>query len=135
MIQVTCALIINPKNQKEVLAVQRSEQMPHPLKWEFPGGKIEANEIAEACIVREIQEELACQIEVVKTLSPQEHHYPNVSVCLHPFIVRWTYGELQLLEHKRAEFFSKEGLLKLDWLDADVPIVHEFITSYLREKL
>lgn len=134
MIQVSCALIINPKNPKEVLAVQRSEQMRHPLKWEFPGGKIEAWESAEESIVREIQEELAYGVEVLHRLSPVEYHYPTVSVCLHPFIVRWTSGELNLLEHKRAQFFAKEALLSLDWLNADVPIVHEFITSYLKEK-
>ncbi len=53
MLQVTCAII--EKNGK-ILCAQRSEKMNLPLKWEFPGGKIEENESLEACLKREIRE-------------------------------------------------------------------------------
>jgi 8-oxo-dGTP pyrophosphatase MutT (NUDIX family) len=54
MIAVCCAIIL--KNSK-ILAVQRGVESSHPNQWEFPGGKIHANETAEQCIIREIEEE------------------------------------------------------------------------------
>ena len=47
MIDVTCAIILN---ENKILVTQRSEKMNLPLKWEFPGGKIEKNETAENCL-------------------------------------------------------------------------------------
>ena len=49
-IDVTCAII---KKGETILVAQRSETMSLPLKWEFPGGKIEEMESAENCIQRE----------------------------------------------------------------------------------
>ena len=57
MIRVTCAIIRNEEN--EVLVVQRGENSLHPLKWEFPGGKIDAGETEEESVIREIKEELS----------------------------------------------------------------------------
>jgi 8-oxo-dGTP diphosphatase len=62
-IKVTCAII---EKESDVLVVQRSEKMSLPLKWEFPGGKIENGESEEGCIVREIKEELNLDIDVSK---------------------------------------------------------------------
>ena len=55
VLKVTCAIIYF---KDKILVVQRSESMPLPLKWEFPGGKIENNESEEDCIKREIKEEI-----------------------------------------------------------------------------
>ena len=53
MIRVTCAIIRN--DEDEVLVVQRGESTDHPLKWEFPGGKLLDEETEEDCIIREIE--------------------------------------------------------------------------------
>jgi 8-oxo-dGTP diphosphatase len=65
-IKVTCAIILIGE---KVLAVQRSETMSLPLKWEFPGGKIEPNESEKDCIKREIKEELDIEIGIIKRLT------------------------------------------------------------------
>jgi 8-oxo-dGTP diphosphatase len=57
-----CALI-TLQNGK-ILVTQRSAQMRLPLKWEFPGGKVEAYESAAQCILREIAEELGLEVEI-----------------------------------------------------------------------
>ena len=58
-IDVTCAII---SFNNKILVVQRSENMKLPLKWEFPGGKIENGESEKECIKREIKEKLNIKI-------------------------------------------------------------------------
>lgn len=121
MIRVTCAII---EQGDQVLICQRSEKMKLPLKWEFPGGKIEPFETKEQCIVREIREELNLNVEVLRPLAEVTHQYPNFSINLMPFVCRLLGGDLQLKEHKQAIWVDKSALGKYDWADADVPVVN-----------
>jgi 8-oxo-dGTP diphosphatase len=125
MLKVTCALITNPQNQ--VLAAQRSTTMSLPLKWEFPGGKIEAGETAEDCLIREIKEELNIEIQIVQSLPSNMHVYPQITIQLIPFICTQTGGEIILKEHAQYRWLRKNELLALDWADADVPIVEIYL--------
>ncbi|MGY0040798.1 NUDIX domain-containing protein [Pedobacter sp. NJ-S-72] len=77
MIDVSCALIISHEGQ--ILVAQRSLNMHLPLKWEFPGGKVEPGESAEDCLIREIREELAVEIKIVKKMTPSIHDQGNKS--------------------------------------------------------
>lgn len=61
MLHVTCAII---EHHNKILICQRSERMKLPLKWEFPGGKIEVGKSKVDCLKREIREELGLKIEV-----------------------------------------------------------------------
>lgn len=123
-IHVTCAIILI--NEK-ILAVQRSENMKLPLKWEFPGGKIENGETEEACIKREIEEEINIKIDLIAKLSASNYQYPNFSIKLIPFIANYLDGEIKLMEHKQYRLLEKEELAGLDWADADIPVVKEFL--------
>ena len=125
MIEVSCAIIINPFDQ--VLVTQRSAHMPLPLKWEFPGGKIEDNETAEECLIREIREELNIEIEITSALSPNDHQYPNKLIRLIPFICKKTGGEIILKEHANYKWLDVKDLLDLDWAEADVGVVEEYL--------
>lgn len=124
LIQVTCAII---RFDERILAVQRSESMSLPLKWEFPGGKIEPNESQEECIKREIREEISIEIDIVQRLNPTTHNYPTFSIDLIPFLANHTLGEIALKEHKRYLLLNKEELSQLDWADADLPIMQEML--------
>ena len=124
MIKVTCAII---ENENRVLVVQRSAKMSLPLKWEFPGGKIENNESEEDCIIREIKEELNLEIVVLKKLQSSVYDYPNISIELIPFVAKQVNGEIKLLEHANYSYILKEELLKLDWAEADIPIVKSYL--------
>jgi len=124
VIRVTCAII---EKENRVLVVQRSAKMSLPLKWEFPGGKIENNESEEDCIIREIKEELNVDIEVLKKLQSSFYDYLNISIELIPFIVKEVGGEIKLLEHANYSYILKEELLKLDWAEADIPIVKTYL--------
>ena len=103
--------------------------MSLPLKWEFAGGKIEPGESDEDCIKREIFEELNIHIKVKRRLSPVLHQYPNFKINLIPFIAEYGSGELKLKEHSDYVLLDKDELYRLDWAEADLPVVKEYLKS------
>jgi len=125
MLLVACAIILNSQNK--VIVCQRSTSMHLPLKWEFPGGKVELNEKPEECLIREIKEELDIEISVIRQLSINDHHYLDKSIRLIPFICRYLSGEINLKEHADFKYLDKENLLDLDWAEADIPILKEYL--------
>ncbi|WP_202928114.1 (deoxy)nucleoside triphosphate pyrophosphohydrolase [Cyclobacterium salsum] len=123
MLWVTCAVIRN--SQHQILAVQRSEKMRMPLKWEFPGGKVEAGETEEEALIREIQEELGLNIQVEKRMQPVHHDYGDLAICLVPFWARTRAVAPILMEHTAYRWMPPELLPDLDWAAADIPIVRQ----------
>jgi 8-oxo-dGTP diphosphatase len=124
MLHVTCAII---EHNNKILICQRSERMKLPLKWEFPGGKIENGESKENCLKREIHEELGLEIEIEWVLTSVEHQYPEFSLRLYPFLCKWTGGSLAIAEHVQAIWVNKSELQNYDWAEADVPVVNEIM--------
>lgn len=124
MINVTCAIIYF---NNKILVTQRSEKMKLPLKWEFPGGKIEDDESEIDCIKREIREEINIEIKVLEKLSNSIYDYGNFKINLIPFISTYVSGEIILSEHKDYKIIDKSELLGLDWAEADLPIVEELL--------
>jgi 8-oxo-dGTP diphosphatase len=124
IINVTCAIILK---DKKILVAQRNEKMKLPLKWEFPGGKLELNESEIDCIKREIKEEININIEILQKLSNNIHDYGTFKINLIPFLVQYISGEIKLAEHKDYRLLEKSQLSNLDWAEADLPIVEEFL--------
>jgi 8-oxo-dGTP diphosphatase len=127
MIDVTCAIILN---QGRILVTQRSDKMRLPLKWEFPGGKIEPNETAEACICRELREELNIEVNIVERLQTCPFHYETVSINLIPFVATLKNGQVILHEHKDFKWVETEQLTQFDWASADLPVLDQFLKSH-----
>jgi len=126
MIHVTCAIIIDGS---KVLVTQRSEAMKLPLKWEFPGGKVDLNESAETCIRRELIEELNIEVELLERLTDSQFEYPTFTINLIPFVARVKAGQLALHEHKAFEWLHPKELKALDWAPADIPVLEQFMKS------
>ena len=84
-IHVTCAII---EQHGFILAAQRSATMSLPLKWEFPGGKIDPGETAEECLQRELLEELELHVCLAKRLPNSTHHYPDFVIARSPSCTR-----------------------------------------------
>lgn len=124
MINVTCAIVLR---DDKILATQRSEKMKLPLKWEFPGGKLESQENEIDCVKRELKEELNIEISIVRKLSESIYDYGDVKINLIPFIAKYNSGDILLAEHKEYKWMEKQDLLTLDWAEADLPIVREFL--------
>lgn len=128
MINVSCAIIINEENS--VLITQRSSVMQLPLKWEFPGGKVEEGETAEEALLREIKEELDVEIEILQALRPNCHSYDTKTIRLIPFVCKISLGSIHLREHAAHLWLKPNELLDLDWAEADIPIVKAFLDMY-----
>lgn len=122
--RVTCGIIFL---QNKILAVQRGKRMSMPMKWEFPGGKIEQRETEVDCIKREIREELNIEIDVLERLTPSVFDYPTFTIELIPFTANYLSGTLKLKEHHQYLLLDKGELDKLDWAEADWAIVHEIM--------
>jgi len=122
LLKVCCAILIK---EGKVLAVQRAEHMSQPLKWEFPGGKLNPNESEKECIEREIAEELGLQIEAKQKLASNIHRYSKeLQIELIPFVCTLKGGKLQRTEHRDHRWLSLDELPKLNWSEADIPIVN-----------
>lgn len=128
MIEVTCAIIIH---EGKVLVTQRSADMPHPFKWEFPGGKLKTGESPEKCINREIREELGISIRAEQLMPSVLHNYDYNSIKLIPFICSYHGGNIVLKEHRSYRWVDISKLDTLDWLEADIKIVNRLDRSSL----
>jgi 8-oxo-dGTP diphosphatase len=128
-IDVACAII---ERDGLVLAAQRSEAMSLPLKWEFPGGKLNQSESAADCLAREIREELDIGISILAPLPASDWQYPAFHVTLFPFVCRISTGHLSPTEHKTICWLPPEDLITIDWAEADVPVLKNYI-AYLNE--
>jgi 8-oxo-dGTP diphosphatase len=126
-IQVTCGIIFK---DGKILAAQRSEKMSLPLKWEFPGGKLVDGETEEACLKREIQEELHISIKIQRRLYTVTHDYGTFIIELIPFVAEYTSGSLQLQEHFLAGWYTLAELQDLDWAPADLPVLQQVNELY-----
>jgi 8-oxo-dGTP diphosphatase len=120
LIEVSCAVIMAGD---QVLVTQRSEHMPHPLKWEFPGGKLKPGETPEACLVREIREELGVEISVLQLLPSVRHRYIDSYIKLIPFVCTIRQGDIDLIEHRSYSWVHRSQLKEIDWLEADIEVV------------
>lgn len=97
------------------------------MKWEFPGGKIEAGETPEFCLHRELYEELGVQVLIVADLPLVTHSYPDFTCTLYPYVCALTGGELTLHEHDQLVWLSPPQLHSLDWLAADLPVLAAYL--------
>ena len=91
--------------------------------WEFPGGKIEANETVEECIRREIAEELGIEIEVNDSLITIDHTYSQFRVTLKVHHCRYLSGEPQTLECDEIRWVKVEELDQFTFPEANSQII------------
>ncbi len=123
-IEVVAAII---HHDGKILATQRGYG-DFKDGWEFPGGKMEPGETAEAAIVREIKEELAVTIEPEQLVTTVECDYPKFHLTMHCFLSKLTEGTISLIEHEDAKWLTKDELDSVDWLPADIEVVEKLKT-------
>ena len=120
VIEVVAAIIHDEEGR--IFATQRGYG---PMKdgWEFPGGKMEAGEMPEDALKREIWEELETRIEVEQLFKTIDYDYPDFHLTMHCYICKVESGKLTLKEHEAARWLTKEQLSSIDWLPADQSLI------------
>lgn len=129
--EVVCAVIENDDNK--IFVCKRGNGKELEGKWEFPGGKVEANETHENTIIREVKEELDSYIKPIKYIGKIDHTYNELnnpfSITLYVYICKLISGKLTLLEHLDAKWIKKEELKHIDFADADKKVVNLLLNN------
>ena len=129
MKQVVAALIWRDGT---VLVCQRTRHQTMPLKWEFPGGKIEEGEQPRDAMRRELEEELGIEAVVGDEVARFRHQYPNGSaVELRFYDVRKYSGEIENRIFKDVRWEKPTELTAYDFLEADRKLVQDLATGKL----
>ncbi|MDR3456197.1 MAG: 8-oxo-dGTP diphosphatase MutT [Verrucomicrobiae bacterium] len=119
-IEVSAALIFHGG---KLLITQRQAGSHLGGLWEFPGGKREAGETFEACLVREIREELGVEIAVGELFEEVRHDYPEKSVHLKFFLCKLIAGEPQALDCAAVKWIDRAGLGAQEFPAADARLL------------
>ena len=93
--------------------------------WEFPGGKMDAGEIPEEALRREIWEELETRIVVENLVETVEWDYPQFHLSMHCYLCHVESGHLELKEHEAAKWLNKDELENVSWLPADLKVIEK----------
>jgi 8-oxo-dGTP diphosphatase len=104
----------------QILICQRRADQPHPLKWEFPGGKLEPGESPEEALRRELREELNIEAIPGRELMRYEFAYPGKNPILLIFleVTNWA-GELENQIFETVLWECREALSGYDFLEGD----------------
>ena len=98
---------------------QRSRDKHMGLKWEFPGGKVEANETLQVALIREIHEELNININVYEKIAEEKYKDSKINIVLHYFLCSIKDGDISLNEHEAMEWTDKTDFDKYDFVVGD----------------
>jgi len=129
MKRVVAAVI--EKNDKQ-LVCQRTRHQTMPLKWEFPGGKIEEGEQPRDALRRELEEELGIEATIGDEIARVQHRYPNgVMVELRFFVVREFRGEIENRIFRDLQWPAAKDLASYDFLEADASLVKDLVAGKL----
>jgi len=129
MKRVVAGLIL--QNGK-LLVCQRTRHQTMPLKWEFPGGKIEEGEQPRDALRRELEEELGILATIGDEVARIQHEYPNgAMVELRFFVVREYRGELENRIFRDVQWAKATDLPHFDFLEADLTLVNDLATGKL----
>ncbi|MGV2927087.1 (deoxy)nucleoside triphosphate pyrophosphohydrolase [Macrococcus capreoli] len=111
----------------KILCAQRNENTSLPLLWEFPGGKIEENELPEDALKRELLEEMQCEIEVGEKVITTVHEYDFAIIELTTFYAVMKNDHIVLEEHADMKWLSPKELNALEWAPADIEAVEKIV--------
>jgi 8-oxo-dGTP diphosphatase len=122
-VPVVCAIIEDGAGR--VLVAQRPAHKHLGLKWEFPGGKVEPTESPEHALLREIKEELGCELVLGRALPRFTHDYGTVVIEMIPFAAALAAGTCapHPHEHVAIRWVTVAELRALDLAPADWPVV------------
>jgi 8-oxo-dGTP diphosphatase len=123
MKRVVAALIMH---KGKILVCQRTRHQTMPLKWEFPGGKIETGEQPRDALHRELEEELGIDAKIGEEVARIQHKYKNGgAVELRFYAVHEFKGELENRIFRDMQWADRKKLPSFDFLEADLELVKD----------
>jgi 8-oxo-dGTP diphosphatase len=127
MKRVVAAVI---EKDAKVLVCQRTRHQTMPLKWEFPGGKIEDGEQPRDALRRELEEELGIHARIGNEIARLQHTYPNGGMVeLRFFVVREYEGEMENRIFRDLQWVAPKDLAAYDFLEADASLVRDLVAG------
>jgi 8-oxo-dGTP diphosphatase len=129
MKRVVAGLIVK---EGKLLVCQRTRHQTMPLKWEFPGGKIEEGEQPRNALRRELEEELGILATIGDEVARIQHEYPNGGMVeLRFFVVRGFEREIENRIFRDLQWADPKDLPKYDFLEADLTLVRDLAAGKL----
>jgi 8-oxo-dGTP diphosphatase len=123
MKQVVAALIVK---DDRILICQRTRHQAMPLKWEFPGGKVEPEEAPADALCRELEEELGIRAKPGPRVAIIRHTYSkDAAVELHFYTVKSWQGEIENRIFRDIRWATRQELPDYDFLEADIVLIKE----------
>ena len=118
----------------KLLICQRSLNSEHPLKWEFPGGKVKFQEEPSMALQRELKEELKVIIKKSTYLCDYEFEYKNLEkkLRLFFFLVTEFIGDISITIHKQLKWIELKQLSDYDFLEGDHYIIQKILKNELK---
>lgn len=126
-VEVVAGLIVS---EGLLLVCQRKENASFPLKWEFPGGKVEKDEAHEDALRRELLEELGIRVDKLTEIFRHTHKYSDeFMVNLRFYRVHSYSGVLTNRAFQHLAWAGTDKLSTFDFLDGDLPLVSMLLSS------
>ena len=117
----------------QVLICQRADHAHLGGLWEFPGGKREAGESIEACLVRELEEELMIRVTPTSALQPIDHDYPDRTVRLFPYLCTPVgAAEPRPMASQRVEWVEPAELRRRAFPPANAELIETIVARVSR---
>lgn len=123
-IEVGCAVI---ERDGKILIAQRCPGDSFAGFWEFPGGKREPEESMEACLVRELREEMGIEIMPRRFLFRCDHTYPERKVELYFWFCDWVSGKPLCLECYDYAWIEPKDFCRYSFLPGDDAVLAELL--------
>jgi len=120
-VDVTAAII----SREDRILIARRSSGPRSGLWEFPGGKQEAGESREACLAREIREELEIEIVVGSHFITVEKQYPDMDIRLHCFYCTTSQDPGEMTDHHEIRWVKQDELAEYSFPEADRAVANQ----------
>ena len=122
LIEVSCGIIWS---EDKVFICRRRPEKSLGGYWEFPGGKVEKGETGDACLRRELREELGMEVIVDGRFGFNDHEYEHVAIRLVGYLCSLVSFNGTMTDHDAFEWVSPEDLTTFSLAPADIPLAHE----------